>query len=267
MTTYEIYFQTMSRGDFRIPYISDGDTVIYKCDGKEGSIEFNGYFYVENSGPPYPEDSDTSLKHWEKPERYSEWLPKKYMMSMTYKEKEPYKIVKDEVKMCSYLYYNELQKDYYAIEIYKKEVYECTNEISEVEDEDGEMMRVCFFPTNKMKIWFRVIEEDITPKYRIHIPRIMPNTLYATKENYARILEWGQNTAEKWYHPVSRAQFQKIHTVKVGDVIEFNYDGLSRGVKVLEIGEVYDYPIMKHVNGEFKIPEIRVERTILVKAV
>lgn len=255
----------MDRDDRRMPYILDGDTVIYECDGKEGTIEFNGYFYVENSGPPYPEDSDTTIKPWEKPERYSEWLPKKYMMSMTYKEKEPYKVVKDEVKICSYLYYNELQKDYYAIEIYKKEVYESTNEISEVEDEDGEMMKICFFPTNKMKIWFRVLQEDIIPKYRIYIPRIMPNTLYATKENYQRILEWGQNNSEQWYHPLSRAQFYKVHTIKVGDIIEFICDGLSRGVEVVEVGEIYDYQTLKHMNGDFKIPEMKVERVLLVR--
>jgi len=264
MTTYEIYFYTVSEDDRRIPYVRDGDTVVYDCDGKEGSIEFDGYYYVENSGPPYPEDSDPSLKPWEKPERYSEWLPKKYIMSMTYKEKEPYKVVTNETRTCSYLYYNELQKDCYTIEIYKKEVYESTDQISQIEDGE-EMLDVCFFPTNKMKIWFRVLDEDIIPKYKIYIPRIIPNTLYATKENYARILEWGQNTEEKWYHPVSRGQFQNIYNVKVGDIIEFIYDGLSRGVEVLEVGEVYDYPALKYVNGDFKIPEIRVERVILVK--
>ena len=255
----------MEEGGFATPYVRDGDTVVYECDGKEGSIEYNGYYYVENSGPPYPEDSDTSLKPWERPSRYSEWLPKKCLMSLTYKEKEPYKIVRDDIKMCSHLYYNEIKKDYYVIEIYKKETYECTNEISQIEDGD-EMMDVCFFPTNKMKIWFRVIEDDLMPKHSLYIPRIMANTLYATKENYERILEWGQNTSEQWYHPVSRGQFQKLHTVKAGDIIEFMYDGLCRGVKVLEVGEVYDYPAMKKVNGDFKIPEMRVERVILVKS-
>jgi uncharacterized protein YkvS len=250
---------------FATPYVRDGDTVVYDCDGKEGSIEFNGYYYVESGPPPYPEDSDTTLKPWEKPQRRSEWLPKKCLMSMTYREKEPYKIVSDKKEMCSYLYYNELKKDCYIIEIYKMEKYESTDEISQIEDGD-EMMDVCFFPTNKMKIWFRVLDEDITPKHSIYIPKIMAKTLYATKEGYEKILQWGQNTTEQWYHPVSRGQFQALHTVKVGDIIEFIYDGLSRGVEVLEIGEVYDYPAMKNINGDFKIPEMRVERVILVKS-
>lgn len=248
---------------FATPYVRDGDTVVYECDGKEGSIEYDGYYYVENTPPPYEED--LSLEHWQRPRRYSEWLPKKCFMSMTYKEDEPYKVVKDQEKMCSYVYYNEIKKDCYIIEIYKKEEYESTDVISQIEDGD-EMMDVCFFPTNKMKIWFRVLDEDITPKHRIYIPRIMEKTLYATKENYERILEWGTNTTEQWYHPISRGQFQKLHTVKAGDIIEFMYDGLSRGVQVLDVGEVYDYPGMKNIYGDFKIPEMRVERVMLVKS-
>jgi hypothetical protein len=39
-------------------------------------------------------------------------------------------------------------------------LYESTNEISEIDGDDGEEpMRVCFFPTNKMKIWFRILED------------------------------------------------------------------------------------------------------------
>lgn len=78
-------------------------------------------------------------------------------------------------------------------------------------------------------------------------------TLYATKESYSRILEWGQNTSEEWYHPVSRSQFQSLSSIKEGDIIEFVLDGLSKGVQVLEVGKIYDYPLLKHVNGDFKV--------------
>jgi hypothetical protein len=156
-TTYDIYFYTASSEDFRTPYVCDSDSVVYECDGKEGSLAFNGYYYVENGPPPYPEDSDPTLKPWEKPRRYCEWLPKKVTMNMTLRETEPYKTEKIEEGGIRE-YYNEIKKEFYIIEIYKKEVYESTDVISEIED-DGEPMNVCFFPTNKMKIWFRVVED------------------------------------------------------------------------------------------------------------
>ena len=91
-------------------------------------------------------------------------------------------------------------------------------------------------------------------------------TLYATKESYSRILEWGQNTCQEWYHPVSRSQFQNLSSLKAGDLIEFVLDGVSNGVQVLEVGTLYDYPLLKHVNGDFKV-DLLVERVVRVKRV
>ncbi len=91
--------------------------------------------------------------------------------------------------------------------------------------------------------------------------------LYATKESYSRILEWGQNTPEEWYHPLSRSQFQVLSSIHKGDVIEFVLDGVSKEVQVLEIGTFYDYPLLKHVNGDFKISDLLVERVVRVKLV
>ena len=143
---YEIHFQGM--GYHRAPYVRDGESVIYECDGKEGTIAFDGYFYVENGPPPY------ELPAYR---RYEEWLPKKAFMSMIRREKEPYK--KEPVDGVTRVYYKEFEKCLYVIEIYKKEVYESTNQTSYIEDGDGgDLMEVCFFPTNRMKIWFRVLE-------------------------------------------------------------------------------------------------------------
>jgi hypothetical protein len=89
-------------------------------------------------------------------------------------------------------------------------------------------------------------------------------TLYATKESYPRILEWGQNTTEEWYHPVSRSQFHSLSSVKEGDIIEFVLDGLSKEVKVLEVGKMCEYYLLKHVNGDFKMPDTCVENVIRV---
>jgi hypothetical protein len=135
MPAYYVQFHTASPGDFSVPYVRHSDSVVYECDGKEGTITFNGYYYVENGPPPYPEDRDGRLKR-----RYSEWLPKKLFMSL-----------KPSIKHHKSVFY--------MIEVYKMEVYESTNEISEIDDEDGEPMKVCFFPTNRMKLWFRVLED------------------------------------------------------------------------------------------------------------
>lgn len=90
--------------------------------------------------------------------------------------------------------------------------------------------------------------------------------LYATKESYSRILEWGQNTTDDWYHPVSRSEFQKLISLKEGDIIEFSLDGVSKEVQVVEIGTIYGYPLLKHINGDFNI-SLRVDRVIRVKRV
>ena len=50
------------------------------------------------------------------------------------------------------------EKHFYKIEIFKRELYKSTDRYSTIED-DGEPMRVCFFPTNEQKIYFRILEE------------------------------------------------------------------------------------------------------------
>jgi hypothetical protein len=71
-------------------------------------------------------------------------------------EKEPYKVeVNDNVTQS---YYTALENVRYVVEIYKKVIHENTDVISEIEDDDRKPMRVCFFPTNRQTIYFRVIE-------------------------------------------------------------------------------------------------------------
>ncbi len=43
------------------------------------------------------------------------------------------------------------------VEILTKTVGESTDRISEIEDDDGEIMNVCFFPTNIITLTFRII--------------------------------------------------------------------------------------------------------------
>ena len=154
MTTVEIYFRSIGETPFRTPYIRDEETVEYICDGNEGTICFDGYYYVEDHAPPYPEDDE--MKSWERPTRYSEYLPQKLHLYMKRREKEPYKQEVDE-KGISTSYYTIIEEYMYLIEIYKRVIHELTDKYTEIE-EDGMPMKVCFFSTNKQTIYFRILE-------------------------------------------------------------------------------------------------------------
>ena len=138
----------------RVPYICGQEPIEYFCDGKEGYIHFDGYYYVENHAPPYLEDD--ALDILDRPTRYDVWLPQKLIMFTQLFEKEPYKV--EVVDNVTKSYYKELENLKYIIEIYKKVIHENTDVISEIEDDDREKMMVCFFPTNRQTIYFRVIE-------------------------------------------------------------------------------------------------------------
>ena len=138
MTTRQInFYDYEERTSRKTPYICNQEPIEYFCDGKEGYIHFDGYYYVENHAPPYLEDEALG------PRRYDVWLPQKLTMFVQLFEKETYK---------------ELECLQYIVEIYKKVIHENTDVISDIEEGDGENMKVCFFPTNRQTIYFRVLE-------------------------------------------------------------------------------------------------------------
>ena len=94
---------------------------------------FNGYFHAED-----------------------EKLPLQCTLCLSEAAKEPYKIEN------SVSYYKYLFHELYLIEIHRREFLEDTSEYSEEIDEDGTPMKICFFPTHHIKIWFRVIAKDTT---------------------------------------------------------------------------------------------------------
>ena len=98
-----------------------------------GWMLFNGYFHAQN-----------------------EKLPLQCSMSLTQMEEKPYMIER------GVEYYNNVFQELYFIEITKREFLEDTSEYSEEIDEDGTPMKICFFPTHHIKIWFRVIAKDVT---------------------------------------------------------------------------------------------------------
>ncbi len=125
----EDYLQlvTTDPEDCRVPYVRE--LFRYECDGSGGMFEFNGYFYVEDHE-----------------------LPKKY---------ELYHIKKETSETNQY--------NTFLIEIYKREEIEDTSVYTptrkqleergeETTDDDDDWGGICFFPTKRQVIYFRVIE-------------------------------------------------------------------------------------------------------------
>ena len=156
MTTLEINFTpTNSEQSCRMPYIRE-DPIDYKCDGVDGHLTFNGYYYVEDHAPPYPEDAE--LPVWMR-ERHSTWLPQIVKMHALLRETEPEWVERNTVEIWTRYHYKTLEENTYLVEIYKRVKHECTNAYSNDVDSDGDEMRICFFPTDKQTIYFRVLEK------------------------------------------------------------------------------------------------------------
>lgn len=84
--------------------------------------------------------------------------------------------------------------------------------------------------------------------------------------SYAVILAWGQNSAADWFHPVTRGEFvQGLESLKVGDIVPFLLDGVSKQVKVVSTGANYEYSHLKHLYGDVNLPQ-RFERVLRLVA-
>lgn len=156
MSTIEANFMHTSSGsEVWPPHIIGQTPIAYVCNGKEGYITFNGTYHVENHPPPYPEDE--ALPRWERPRRYTDYLPKKHFLFVKIRETEPYRI--DVSGNTTYTHYRTLEDSMFMVEIYKKVIHECTDQygLDDI-DGDGELVSVCFTPTNKQTVYFRVLE-------------------------------------------------------------------------------------------------------------
>jgi hypothetical protein len=122
------------------PYVQE--LIELHLDASEGHIHFNGYYYADDSTFP----------------RRHLMLYAMYSDATTMKEEKGYRTI----------YANQVEHTL-AIEIYKREIIENTDVISNIEDDDGESMDVCFFPTNRQTLFFRILRRydtinDITPE-------------------------------------------------------------------------------------------------------
>jgi len=105
------------------PYVKE----LYLYDLTNGTMEYDGNFYITD-----------------------EELPIKLRMWLHKLEKEPFQVVEN----TSYYHYE--MNESYEIEIYKHEQREDTSVLSEITDEDGTPMSVCFFPSYRHKLWFTI---------------------------------------------------------------------------------------------------------------
>jgi hypothetical protein len=153
MDTCEVFF----RGGHGTPHISK--IYAFECDGEKGTLEFDGYYYVNNGD----NDADTE-------KRFSESLPKKETITVrirlpieprVWRSEEP-SFLKDAngtypLMSCEN---TEIRADLYTYKILverREKIYN-TNEYSTIDDDCGGEMDVCFFPTDRQKIYFRVLE-------------------------------------------------------------------------------------------------------------
>jgi hypothetical protein len=189
MTT-TITFRNLDGDYFKIPLILDEEQTVYKCDGKQGEIYFNGYYYVNNS---------VEFKELDDDVEYNDSLPLTVEMRMRVHEKtsstsiinkkgdlhrvyklidskkckiEIYKIVREKTTRESNVYRlceetavpdenidestdSELSSTYNtdAIETLPKKYIP----IDDTEDEFG-CGEICHFPTCNQTIYFRVID-------------------------------------------------------------------------------------------------------------
>ena len=154
MSVVGVRFHKLSEGNSRNPYVTEEGSIKFECDGKEGTIYFNGYYYVENHAPPYPEDE--GLEGWQR-QRHSEWLPQKKLMTLVFGNKIHCNDKCNQDKYCLHSEFTNDKYETYEIEIYKKDTHESTDVISKVEDGNGEDMDICFFPTDFITLHFRVL--------------------------------------------------------------------------------------------------------------
>jgi hypothetical protein len=108
----------------------------YENNGTEGVLEFDGYYYVNDS------EEAAAKARSEYEYVYAHTLPQEAQMI----------ICKD----C-------MLTHAYEIQIYKREKIENTDKFSIVDEPDGSEMSVCFFPTDRQRIYFKVLDTMVQP--------------------------------------------------------------------------------------------------------
>jgi hypothetical protein len=118
----------------------------YACDGERGEVEFNGYYTIHDASEGY--DPEISM-------------PKEAHLLVTkYHDEEPRRWT-DPADVSGFVTsHTELHRDryIYRVLIERRVKLQNTNSWSEDVDDDGNVYTVCYFPTDRQRIWFRVLE-------------------------------------------------------------------------------------------------------------
>jgi hypothetical protein len=176
----------------RPPHIRE--LVSYACDGSEGIIEFDGYYYINDSSDScYSTCKSLPAKEILHVVSYSDNPPQvRYEMQPS--------LLPDAdgtrpLVQVMHTKYEIIDDNFYLIEIYKRETIRCTNQISTIEDDDGEEMNVCFFPTDLQRLYFRVIETNPT---------------HARFAELTTILEQEEKTRQDMFYAEQRASYRGV---------------------------------------------------------
>ena len=113
----------------RVPFVQNDTAISYTNDCSEGSLTFDGHYYVEDHAPPY--NNDSALPIWKRSQYYSDYLPQTMELYIEICE------TKGNTEEIS-------EKHFYRIEIYKR----IFHEDSEVTDS----------PPNRQTIYFRILQ-------------------------------------------------------------------------------------------------------------
>jgi len=130
-TTVNVYF--IGKDNQRIPFVRNDTVLSYTNDCSEGSITFEGHYYVEDHAPPY--NNDSALPIWKRSQHYSDYLPQMMELFVEIRETNPYK---EEI----------IEKHYHKIEIYKR-----------IFHEDSTVISYSNFPPNKQTIYFHILDQ------------------------------------------------------------------------------------------------------------
>ena len=115
----------------RRPYVEKVHSYDVDTDVSEGTLEYTGYYYIE--------DSDLTQRH------------KMYLFKTDYEPASVNVSGNNTETKYNFIFDYELE-----IEIYRREQYEDTSRYFD-DDEDGG--QICLFPTHREQIWFRIFDK------------------------------------------------------------------------------------------------------------
>jgi hypothetical protein len=140
-TTTEIHFF----GKKNTPYIMDLKSYSYDASVNIGCIHFNGYYYVNDENQSEDEN------------HFDVSLPQTMPIAVMVNSSEP--VVEISPRGGTIYKYERLEEHLYLVEFYERREVQDTSQISEIDDDEGGTMSVCFFPTKEQKLYFKILKE------------------------------------------------------------------------------------------------------------